>query len=96
MSHELSVLVAFSRDGPVNENKLYVQDVIQRHRTEIYDYLIRRKGALFISGSSGKMPQGVKDAVIEIIKIEQGITREEAQQIQASLERTGRWAQETW
>jgi sulfite reductase alpha subunit-like flavoprotein len=42
------------------------------------------------------MPQGVKDAVIEIIKIEQGIKREEAQQIQASLEKAGRWKQETW
>jgi sulfite reductase alpha subunit-like flavoprotein len=95
-SHDLSVLLAFSRDGPADEKKLYVQDIIQQHRTEIYHYLILRKGTLFISGSSGKMPQGVKDAVIEIIKVEQGITREEAEQIQASLERTGRWKQETW
>jgi sulfite reductase alpha subunit-like flavoprotein len=95
-SHGLSVLLAFSRDGPADEKKLYVQDVIQQHGTEIYDYLIRRKGTLYISGSSGKMPQGVKDAVIEIIKVEQGVTREDAQQIQASLEKTGRWKQETW
>lgn len=42
------------------------------------------------------MPQGVKDAVIEIISVEMGITREEAQEVHAALERQGRWKQETW
>jgi len=51
---------------------------------------------LFISGSSGKMPQGVKEAIIEVIKSEQGITREEAKQLHAALEKQGRWKQETW
>jgi sulfite reductase alpha subunit-like flavoprotein len=90
------MLLAFSRDGPADEKKLYVQDIISQERTQIYDYLIRRNGTLFISGSSGKMPQSVKDAVIEIIKVEEGITREEALQVQISLEKTGRWKQETW
>lgn len=90
------MLLAFSRDGPPDEKKTYVQDIISRNAQTIYDYLIRRKGALFISGSSGKMPQGVKEAIIEIIEKEQGIAREESVQIQSSLEKQGRWKQETW
>jgi sulfite reductase alpha subunit-like flavoprotein len=92
----LSLLVAFSRDGPLDEKKTYVQDVISREAEIVYDYLIRRNGALFISGSSGKMPQGVKEAVIEIFRVEMGITREEAHEVHAALEKQGRWKQETW
>lgn len=62
----------------------------------IYDYLIRRNGSLFISGSSGKMPQGVKQAVIEIIESEEQISLEQARATHARLETEGRWKQETW
>lgn len=92
----MSILTAFSRDGPADEKKTYVQDIIAREGRRIYDLLIQRQGMLFISGSSGKMPQGVKEAIIEVIKSEQGITREEAKQLHAALEKQGRWKQETW
>jgi len=95
-SYDLSILMAFSRDGPLDEKKTYVQDVIAREGKKIYDRLIRQQGMFFISGSSGKMPQAVKEAIIEIIRSEEGITKEEAQDLQASLERQGRWKQETW
>ena len=42
------------------------------------------------------MPQGVKATVIEIIQQEQAISEEEAIQIQLTLEKSGRWNQETW
>ena len=90
------MFTAFSRDGPADEKKTYVQDVITRESKRVYDYLIHRNGALFISGSSGKMPQAIKDAFIEIVQVEQAITREEAQQIHGILEKQGRWKQETW
>lgn len=95
-SHDLSVLLAFSRDGPADEKKIYVQDMISQEGSKIYDKLIRQNGVLYISGSSGKMPQGVKASIIEIISTQEGITREEAAKIQANLERQGRWKQETW
>ena len=88
--------MAFSRDGPLDKKKIYVQDVISKHGKVIYDYLIKKNGVFFISGSSGKMPQGVKDVVIEIIKIERGISREEAEKEHSEIERLGRWKQETW
>ena len=96
-SHSLSLLLAFSRDGRADERKTYVQDVIYRDgRAAVYDTLVRRCGMVFISGSSGKMPQGVKDAVIEIIKEEEGISREEAGRKLVVIEKEGRWKQETW
>src|SRR5579859_3367209 len=93
--NELTLFTAFSRDGPADEKKTYVQDIIAREQNLLYDTLIRRSGALFISGSSGKMPQGVKESVIEIIEKEEGISREEAVIKQAQLEKSGRWHQET-
>ena len=42
------------------------------------------------------MPQGIKASIIEIISAQEGITKEEASQVQANLERQGRWKQETW
>jgi sulfite reductase alpha subunit-like flavoprotein len=92
----LDILLAFSRDGPADEKKTYVQDIISRNTKTIYEYLIRRNGALFISGSSGKMPQGVKESVIEIISMEQEISKEQAKEVLAKLENQGRWKQETW
>jgi sulfite reductase alpha subunit-like flavoprotein len=95
-SHDLAILTAFSRDGPPDEKKTYVQDVIARQGKQIFDRLIHQEGMLFISGSSGKMPQGVKEAVIEIIQTEKGVAKEEARHLQEALEREGRWKQETW
>ena len=96
LSNDLSIFLAFSRDGPADEKKTYVQDVILNEGKKIYDKLIRQNGILYISGSSGKMPQGVKTSIIEIISTEESITKEEAAQVQANLERQGRWKQETW
>ena len=92
----MTIILAFSRDGPPDEKKTYVQDVISRNAKTIYNYLIHRNGSLFISGSSGKMPQGIKESVIEIISTEQDISKEQAQEVHAKLERQGRWKQETW
>lgn len=95
-NNELSVLLAFSRDGAPEEKKTYVQDVISRNSTAVYDKLVRRHGKLFISGSSGKMPQAVKEAVVEIIVGEEGISKEVAVAKVAEIEKEGRWVQETW
>jgi sulfite reductase alpha subunit-like flavoprotein len=95
-SNDLSLLLAFSRDGPADQKKTYVQDILLQERNKIYDKLFRQNGVLYISGSSGKMPQGIKASIIEIISAHEGITKEEASQVQANLERQGRWKQETW
>ena len=42
------------------------------------------------------MPQGVKEAVIDVIQAEEGTSREQAQATHTKLETEGRWKQETW
>src|SRR5213596_2317731 len=64
-SNQLELILAFSRDGPPDEKKTYVQDIISNNSKTIYDYLILQNGMLFISGSSGKMPQSVKEVVTQ-------------------------------
>jgi sulfite reductase alpha subunit-like flavoprotein len=94
--NELSLLLAFSRDGAPDEKKTYVQDVILRNSASVYDKFVRRRGKLFISGSSGKMPQAVKEAVVEIIVGEEGMSKEVAAAKLAAIGKEGRWVQETW
>jgi sulfite reductase alpha subunit-like flavoprotein len=94
--NELSLLLAFSRDGAPDEKKTYVQDVILRNSAPVYDKLVQRRGTLFISGGSGKMPQAVKEAVVEIIVEEEGISKEVAAAKLTAIEEEGRWVQETW
>ena len=95
-SNDLSLFLAFSRDGPADQKKTYVQDILLQEGNTIYDKLFRQNGVLYISGSSGKMPQGIKASIIEIISAQEGTTKEEASQVQVNLERQGRWKQETW
>ena len=95
-SGALSIRLAFSRDGPVNEKKTYVQDVMSQNPQMIYEYLVQRRGILFISGSAGNMPKGVKEAIVEIIRTQTRITQEQAQEAQAEMVKQGRWKQETW
>jgi sulfite reductase alpha subunit-like flavoprotein len=42
------------------------------------------------------MPQAVKEAVIDIIMIEEHVSRDEAAEMHIDIERQGRWGQETW
>jgi sulfite reductase alpha subunit-like flavoprotein len=42
------------------------------------------------------MPQAVKEAVVEIIVGEEGISKEVAVAKLATIEKEGRWVQETW
>jgi sulfite reductase alpha subunit-like flavoprotein len=92
----VSLLLAFSRDGAPHENKTYVQDVILQNSASVYDKLVRRRGKLFISGSSGKMPQAVKEAVVESIVVEEGTLRKDAIVKLGAIEKEGRLVQETW
>jgi sulfite reductase alpha subunit-like flavoprotein len=94
--NKLSLLLAFSRDGPPHEKKTYVQDVISRNSAMVYDKLVRLRGKVFISGSSGKMPQAVKEAIVESIVVEEGILREDATVKLGAIEKEGRLVQETW
>ncbi|KAF2730666.1 riboflavin synthase domain-like protein [Polyplosphaeria fusca] len=89
----LDVFVAFSRD---QRQKVYVQDLIRQHSAQVHDALAKKSGLVYICGSSGKMPQAVREALIEAFQSHGSMTREEAEAYLVGMEKTGRYKQETW
>ncbi|KAF2248356.1 NADPH dependent diflavin oxidoreductase-like protein 1 [Trematosphaeria pertusa] len=89
----LDVLAAFSRD---QRQKVYVQDLVRQQSVSVYDALAKRGGIVYICGSSGKMPQAVREALIEAFQTHGSLSREDAEAYLVDMEKTGRYKQETW
>ena len=89
----LRVFTAFSRDQP---KKMYVQDTIKEQSTLVYRLLYELEGIVYICGSSGKMPQAVREALIEAFQVEGSIDRSSAEAYLSNMEKEGRYKQETW
>ncbi|KKK26546.1 hypothetical protein ARAM_002953 [Aspergillus rambellii] len=95
---KLKVLTAFSRD---QERKVYVQDVIRENFSLVFKLLHDKGGAVYVCGSSGRMPQAVREALIESFQFggdvdTQRFSRREAEEYLVGMEKTGRYKQETW
>lgn len=95
----LQVLTAFSRD---QQQKNYVQDVIRQNFPLFFRALHDAQGSVYICGSSGKMPQAVREALIEAFQnggaplAGQPYTRTQAEEYLIAMEKVGRYKQETW
>ncbi|PGH20336.1 hypothetical protein AJ80_03604 [Polytolypa hystricis UAMH7299] len=59
---DLKVFTAFSRD---QKQKVYVQDIIRQNSRDFFRILCELQGMVYICGSSGKMPQAIREALIE-------------------------------
>ncbi|KAJ9217136.1 hypothetical protein DTO166G4_1191 [Paecilomyces variotii] len=95
---DLKVLTAFSRD---QKQKFYVQDVIRENFNMLFNLLHDLSGSVYICGSSGKMPQAVREALIETFQhgdhsVVENYTREQAEKYLVEMEKLGRYKQETW
>ncbi|KAJ0986265.1 hypothetical protein J5N97_004621 [Dioscorea zingiberensis] len=84
--------VAFSRDQP---HKIYVQHKIKEESAGIWR-LLNERAAIYIAGSSTKMPSDVTSAIEEIISEEAGISKESAVMWLRRLEKAGRFYIEAW
>ncbi|KAI4703384.1 hypothetical protein J4E81_002262 [Alternaria sp. BMP 2799] len=89
----LEVFAAFSRD---QRQKVYVQDLIRQQSSLVLSQLFHKSGILYICGSSGKMPQAVREALIEAFQEHGNMDREGAENYLVSMEKSGRYRQETW
>ncbi|KAJ5381716.1 uncharacterized protein N7496_004144 [Penicillium cataractarum] len=95
----LQVLTAFSRD---QQQKIYVQDTIRQNLTLFFRLLHDMKGSVYICGSSGRMPQAVREGLIEAFAqggapmTGQPYTRAQAEEYLIGMEKSGRYKQETW
>ncbi|KAM7272669.1 hypothetical protein ACFE04_027332 [Oxalis oulophora] len=84
--------VAFSRDQP---RKVYVQHKMKEQGQRIWDSLLGG-AAIYVAGSSTKMPADVMTALEEIISKEGGVPRESAMRWIRNLEKAGRYHVEAW
>ncbi|KAJ5836785.1 Oxidoreductase FAD/NAD(P)-binding [Penicillium robsamsonii] len=95
----LQVLTAFSRD---QQRKIYVQDTIRENFSLFFRLLHDMQGSVYICGSSGRMPQAVREALIEAFQNGgaplpgQPFTRSQAEGYLTGMEQSGRYKQETW
>ena len=91
----LKVLTAFSRDK--DKPRQYVQDRIRADASSIREAVLEKKGKIYICGSSGNMPKGVREALLEILGTEEVLgSREDAEAYLDRMEKEGRYKQETW
>ncbi|XP_062220458.1 NADPH-dependent diflavin oxidoreductase 1 isoform X2 [Phragmites australis] len=86
------LFVAFSRDQP---QKIYVQHKIKEQSARVWNLLCSR-AAVYIAGSSTKMPADVTAALEEVVCKEGGVRKEDASKWLRTLERAGRFNIETW
>ncbi|KAJ5198880.1 Oxidoreductase FAD/NAD(P)-binding [Penicillium cf. griseofulvum] len=95
----LQVLTAFSRD---QQRKIYVQDTVRENFSLFFRLLHDMQGSVYICGSSGRMPQAVREALIETFQnggsplSGQPFTRSQAEGYLIDMEQSGRYKQETW
>ncbi len=89
----LRVFTAFSRD---QARKIYVQDLIKEQSALIFRLLHQCRGIVYVCGSSGKMPRGVRASLIEALKASGGMDQAAADEYLLAMEKEGRYRQETW
>ncbi|KAF8532599.1 riboflavin synthase domain-like protein [Gautieria morchelliformis] len=88
--------VSCSRDGAEGTPKVYVQHLIEEDAKLVWEILDRRRGWMYISGSSNKMPVAVKKAIEHAAVSVGGMTEEDAKGFVTRLEREGRLFEECW
>nr|OQO30214.1 hypothetical protein B0A51_01362 [Rachicladosporium sp. CCFEE 5018] len=90
----LQVYTAYSRDK--TQSKQYVQDLLRANGIQVYRTLVEYNGKVYLSGSSGAMPKGVREALLDVLEKEGTMTRTDAEAYLDGMEKEGRYKQETW
>ncbi|ANB14694.1 Tah18p [Sugiyamaella lignohabitans] len=87
----LTVIPAFSR-----ENGGYVQDKLYSAKDQVSELLVKQNASIYVCGSAGKMPRQVRITIATILEETQNWSTETTEAYVSSMERTGRYLQETW
>ncbi|KAL9934880.1 hypothetical protein V8E36_005956 [Tilletia maclaganii] len=91
----LAYSLAPSREREDGE-KVYVQDKIAERGKLVWEMLSQAGASLYISGSSGKMPEAVREAVKKAVMEHGGMDVDLAERYLDGLEVQGRWQEECW
>lgn len=89
----LTLFTAFSRD---QEEKVYVQHRVRENAKLLWDLITNKNACFYIAGNAKQMPASVCDALKEVFQQEGGVSAEDAEQMLAAMERSGRFQSETW
>ncbi|CAA2958764.1 NADPH-dependent diflavin oxidoreductase 1 isoform X1 [Olea europaea subsp. europaea] len=84
--------VAFSRDQP---QKVYVQHKMREQSMKIWS-MLAQGAAVYVAGSSNKMPSDVFSTFEEIVSTENQVPRETALKWLRALEKAGKYHVEAW
>ncbi|KAL2551812.1 NADPH-dependent diflavin oxidoreductase 1 [Forsythia ovata] len=84
--------VAFSRDQP---KKVYVQHEMREQGMKIWN-MLAQGAAVYVAGSSNKMPSDVFSTFEEIVSTENQVPRETALKWLRALEKAGKYRVEAW
>ncbi|KAH9177529.1 riboflavin synthase domain-like protein [Lactarius sanguifluus] len=95
-SGKLTYRVTASRDGPEGTRRVYVQDLIRQDAKRVWGLVHDKRAWVYISGSSNKMPAGVRAALVEIAQEEGKMGEEEARAYVARMEKEERLFEECW
>jgi len=94
VTNGLEVFTAFSRDNDGLPN--YVQDQLLKQSNLVYNHLQNRDSKVYVCGSSGNMPKGVRQALVDIVQEQSGCDEAQAEAYLDKMEKAGRYKQETW
>ena len=84
---------AFSRD---QKEKIYVQDKIREHATDIYDWLTNKGANIYICGNKRTMAVGVRSALKDILSSEGNMNELEATDFIKKLKSEQRWQEDVY
>ena len=84
---------AWSRD---QDRKVYIQHRIAEDAALLWHLLVQKGGSFYLCGQAGKMPNDVKDALINGFVEAGGVSKEEAQRLLAEMKEAGRYVIEVY
>lgn len=88
----LEVVCAFSREGGG-----YVQNKMYDYQEKIADMILKQNATVYVCGSAGKMPRQVRITLATILEESGSSTSaENAEEYLRTMEKSGRYLQETW
>lgn len=61
----LRLVTAFSRD---QDRKVYVQHRIKEHSEEMFNLMMEKEAVILVAGTSNKMPEAVREALVNVIE----------------------------
>ncbi|MCJ1358661.1 MAG: NADPH-cytochrome P450 reductase [Icmadophila ericetorum] len=95
LGSSFALSTAFSREDPSGK-KIYVQDRLKEHASEINDLLQNHKANFYVCGDAANMAREVNVVLAQIIAEGRGIDLEKAEAIVKGMRSSGQYQEDVW